>query len=523
MNLNLVVAPTIEPITLAELKLHLRLDSGSFADNIDEVQSIAPGLKAFVDNWTTHAGTAVEILGYNAVISFASGANSANGTVDVKIQDSDDNVTFSDWSTAFTQVTYDGMLESAALGIGTTLANVANGIFTYFIAGVAYSKPADAAGTAPGNDVIPMGKYGAVAFDIGADNVIDVIEAAGNAGGYNTAALAIAGLADPGAGHVRMGTVTAMKSDGAFTFGTTALNAANTTVAYTQATLKANFNTTYEKAYTGIKRYIRTVAKVLVANCSFGTTIIRSLASSVEDDLLNDLITTSRENIEYLTQRKLLTQTWDYFLDAWPEEDFIKLLFGNLQSNVTAATAALGGSISGTTFTDTTHGTGTFEVGMALTGNGVEAGTYITALITGTGSNDGGTYTVNISQTVTAQTITGSTFSINYKATDGTITNMTVTTDYLIETNGDQCGRVVLPYGVYWPTTILYPSNPIRIRFVCGWTTAALVPYKIKAAIKMICAKLYEGRGEDVLGQTVSEDKVVDRLLISARLYDKSV
>lgn len=73
----------------------------------------------------------------------------------------------------------------------------------------------------------------------------------------------------------------------------------------------------------------------------------------------------------------------------------------------TATTAALGGSISTTTFTDTTHGTGRFTVGMQLSGTGVAAGTYITALGTGTGANNGGTYTVNISQTVTAQTITG--------------------------------------------------------------------------------------------------------------------
>lgn len=76
-------------------------------------------------------------------------------------------------------------------------------------------------------------------------------------------------------------------------------------------------------------------------------------------------------------------------------------------TTTTAATAALGGSISTTTFTDTTHGSGRFTVGQALTGTGVTAGTYITALGTGTGSNNGGTYTVNISQTVTAQTITG--------------------------------------------------------------------------------------------------------------------
>ena len=76
-------------------------------------------------------------------------------------------------------------------------------------------------------------------------------------------------------------------------------------------------------------------------------------------------------------------------------------------TSTTAATAALGGSISGTTFTDTTHGSGRFTIGSVLTGTGVTAGTYITALGTGTGANNGGTYTVNISQTVTAQTITG--------------------------------------------------------------------------------------------------------------------
>jgi len=79
-------------------------------------------------------------------------------------------------------------------------------------------------------------------------------------------------------------------------------------------------------------------------------------------------------------------------------------------TTTTAASAALGGNITTTTFTDTTHGSGRFTVGMALSGTGVTAGTYITALGTGTGANNGGTYTVNISQTVTAQTITGTAY-----------------------------------------------------------------------------------------------------------------
>jgi len=58
------------------------------------------------------------------------------------------------------------------------------------------------------------------------------------------------------------------------------------------------------------------------------------------------------------------------------------------------------GSITGTTFTDNTHGTGTYAVGHYLYGSGITPGTYITAMsptggLTGTGANSGGTYTVN--------------------------------------------------------------------------------------------------------------------------------
>jgi hypothetical protein len=76
-------------------------------------------------------------------------------------------------------------------------------------------------------------------------------------------------------------------------------------------------------------------------------------------------------------------------------------------TTTTAVTAATSGSISGTTFTDTTHASGRFTVGQLLSGTGVLAGTYIIALGSGTGSNNGGTYTVNLTQTVTSQTITG--------------------------------------------------------------------------------------------------------------------
>lgn len=70
-----------------------------------------------------------------------------------------------------------------------------------------------------------------------------------------------------------------------------------------------------------------------------------------------------------------------------------------LVSSATIATAAtFTGAITGTTLTVTAVATGTLQVGQIISGVGVTAGTYITALGTGTGGT--GTYTVSTSQTV---------------------------------------------------------------------------------------------------------------------------
>jgi len=309
------VAPTTEPVSLSELKAHLRLDAGTFAANVDSTQSIAPGSKAIADNYTTHVGTAVDVLGYSALVLLESGANGSTGTVDVKVQESDDNITFTDWTTgAFTQVT-------------TT-----------------------------------------------------------------------------------------------------------------------NDNATFEKAYTGVKRYIRVVAKVLLAACEFGVSIIRNVAATYEDTLLTSIITAAREQVEDITGRSLITQTWDYYLNSFPRDNHITLPFGNLQTVTSVA------------FTDS----------------------------------------------------------------DGTVTTLTAGTDYLVEANGETFGRLVLPYGMTWPSDTLYPSNPIAIRFVCGWTSAALVPFKIKAAMLLVASDLYENReGQNLSNQSYQQNRTVDALLASARLWGK--
>lgn len=148
----------------------------------------------------------------------------------------------------------DILMTTPTLAIGGTNTAVSSIAFTYTVNGTVYSKAAVSAGTAPGNDVVPQNKYGAVAFDIGSDGTIDAIEAADNATGYASAALAIADIAAVAADHVRMGTVTAIKTDGAFTFGTTALNAANSTVAYTSTT-PTTFNKLAEFGVAGATLY----------------------------------------------------------------------------------------------------------------------------------------------------------------------------------------------------------------------------------------------------------------------------
>jgi uncharacterized phiE125 gp8 family phage protein len=305
--------PAIEPVSLAEIKEHLRLSSGSFADNLTVVQSLAPGSKAIANNYTTHVGTGIDVLGYQPVINLNSGTNGAGGTVDAKIQESDDNATYSDWTGgAFTQVT------------------------------------------------------------------------------------------------------------------------------------EANDNAIQEKAYTGTKQYIRVVAKVLVNACIFGADVAKYDQDATEDSFLSGAIKTARLEVEAAAKRKLITQTWDAYLDAWPRESFIALPFGQLQS------------VSALDYTDSA----------------------------------------------------------------GTNTVMAVTTEYLVDTVQEP-GRIVLPYGVTWPSFTAYPVNPIHVRFVCGYGAAAAVPENFRTAIKMRAADLFANRGEKVVGNlTVFEDDTWKRLSIQDALWE---
>jgi hypothetical protein len=144
------------------------------------------------------------------------------------------------------QVSSTGMSTATALSAATATDDVKNTAATIDIAGQVYAVAATD-GTAPGDDVIVAAKWGAVAFDVGVNGTIDAVEETGQAADQHAdEAAAIAALAaqNPEAAHVRIGYVTASKSDGTFTFGTDALVTAGTTTAnfYNTAAYTKPFN-----------------------------------------------------------------------------------------------------------------------------------------------------------------------------------------------------------------------------------------------------------------------------------------
>jgi hypothetical protein len=124
-------------------------------------------------------------------------------------------------------------MTAGGLAIGSTKTHVATAALTFSIAGVQYQRAVEAAGTALGAVVVPEDTYGAVALKINAAGTLTLEVAPANNVGYATAALALAALPAVGDAFARLGTVTVIGTEAAFTLGTTDLDAADTAVVYT--------------------------------------------------------------------------------------------------------------------------------------------------------------------------------------------------------------------------------------------------------------------------------------------------
>ena len=102
--------------------------------------------------------------------------------------------------------------------------------------------------------------------------------------------------------------------------------------------------------------------------------------------------------------------------------------------------------------------------------------------------------------------------SVVYTDYAGTATTLTQNTDYVADIKKDP-GRVVLDYGMTWPTTTLDVTSPIAITYIAGYGTPEDVPMPIKQAILILVSDYYENRESYIVGQTPSHIKTVEALL----------
>ena len=188
--LNMITGPTIEPLDITTVKNHLRIDAGSLADNMTESPSINVASSTGIST-----GIGIDVMGYSVVVNAVIGAVDSGGTVDIHLEESDDDVTYADV-------------------VGSTFAQASTG----------------------------------------------------------------------------------------------------------------NMNTVIEKEYIGTKQYVRASASAAGAASVYGVNVTKYAPTSPEDSYIESLITVSREMVEFHTGRRLINQTWDYFLGQWPnKDDYISL------------------------------------------------------------------------------------------------------------------------------------------------------------------------------------------------------
>lgn len=162
--------------------------------------------------------------------------------------------------------------------------------------------------------------------------------------------------------------------------------------------------------------------------------------TSSDDTMLAAFQITARELIESYTGRRLITQTWDYWLDSFPST----VRFDNLMPE------------------------------------GVTEGKLSEFL------------SVSKHLQIPLMPLQSVTY-LNTYPDDGVAVLMDAD-EYIVDTVHEP-GRVSLKTSTNWPTTYLRPVNGVQVRFVCGYGAAGTdVPSAIIQAIKELVGKFYNDR-----------------------------
>jgi uncharacterized phiE125 gp8 family phage protein len=93
MGLKISVAPLVEPVSLADLQAHLRIDTGTFADEITSTVTIAPAAYGI----SSTNGASVDVLNKRALVQVSVGTVAAGAKLNCHIEESATGAVWTDW------------------------------------------------------------------------------------------------------------------------------------------------------------------------------------------------------------------------------------------------------------------------------------------------------------------------------------------------------------------------------------------------------------------------------------------
>jgi hypothetical protein len=213
-----------------------------------------------------------------------------------------------------------------------------------------------------------------------------------------------------------------------------------------------------------------------------------------EDSVIEGFIKAARTDCENLQNRAYISQTWELWLDEWPDEDYIVLPRPPLY--VPSVTA--GAFVVGTVYRILTVGTTNF---VSIGASASTVGVVFTA--TGAGSGTG---------TATASCV------IKYYGTDDTEYSISGA-DYIVDDKDMYEPRINLAYSKTWPSTTLRPINGICVQFIAGYGGHDEVPKNVWQAILLLVGHYYEHREEVITGTATQMPVGVESLLMKEKVY----
>ncbi len=171
-------------------------------------------------------------------------------------------------------------------------------------------------------------------------------------------------------------------------------------------------------------------------------TFLRATDTQLPDAQADDFVTQARNWIEELTGLALINQTWNMFLDEWPQRLNDQWWSGVRQGSITEL--------------------------------------YSPA---------------NLSSVVPPRYPLSSLSNVYVYDEDGTETEVTISTTFDVDT-AQKPGRVTLKRGATWPVA-MKANNAIKLVFVAGYgSLASDVPVPLKRAVLQLAAYLYSHRGD---------------------------